>query len=286
MNVKIFSNYTLNKKSYFLISKIISPVISGAIYNNIPSLIDGDDTENHISDKYYLYGEFTALYWIWKNIDISHYGFCMADTYFIFNNNYKNNISKSFFNKKNVIKYELNNDNKINSLCLKHDIILSKPVHINNFSYCNKHINSVKDYYNSFIPKDIFNNFLLMLENNNFLFLRELNKYLNSKYYLGLKCFIFEKTIFNEMCQLIFNVADIFEKEYSNILEENKYPKLMFYICDIIYGSYIYHLKNSGVYKEIVTMNFQESRIHISLQERLKIYIKNCCNMFNKKTNR
>ena len=101
MNVKIFSNYTLNKKSYFLISKIISPVISGAIYNNIPSLLDGDDTENHISDKYYLYGEFTALYWIWKNIDISHYGFCMADTYFIFNNNYKNNISKTFFNKKN-----------------------------------------------------------------------------------------------------------------------------------------------------------------------------------------
>ena len=203
----------------------------------------------------------------------------MADTYFIFNNNYKNNISKSFFNKKNVIKYELNNDNKINSLCLKHDKILSKPVHINNF-------NSVKDYYNSFIPKDIFNNFLLMLENNNFLFLRELNKYLNSKYYLGLKCFIFEKTIFNEMCQLIFNVADIFEKEYSYIIEDNRYPKLMFYICDIIFGSYIYHLKNSGVYKEIITMNFQESRIHISLQERLKIYIKNCCNMFNKKTNR
>lgn len=273
MDVKIFSNYTLNKKSYFLISKTISPVISGAIYNNIPTLIDGDDTENHISDKYYLYGEFTALYWIWKNIDISHYGFCMADTYFIFNNNYKNNISKLFFNKKNVVKYQLNNDDNIKSLCQKYKIILPKAVHIDKLNGYNKQITSIGEYYKSFIPKDIFNNFLLILENNNFLLLRELYTYLNSKYYLGLNCFIFEKTIFNEMCQLIFNTADIFEKEYGYILEDNIYPKLMFYICDIIYGSYIYYVINNKEYKEIITIYFKETRRNIPLWEKLKLYI-------------
>lgn len=248
------------------------------LYTIIYPLIDGNDTDNHISEKYYLYGEFTALYWIWKNVNISHYGFYMADTYFILNDKYNKNISKPFFSKKNVIKYELNNDNKLNSLCQQYKIILPKQVHIRTLKACNENINSIKDHYNNYIPQEIFNDFILTLEKNNFPFIKELKEYLNSKYYLGLNCFVIEKNIFNEMCKVIFNTAEILEKKYNDILKDNKYPKLMFYICDILYGTYIYHLKNINIYKEIMTVYFKETRKHIPLFEKLKKYIVNCIN--------
>jgi len=79
-------------------SKVFSPIHAGKKINDGSIGFPGDDTGDSISELNKLFGELTAMYWVWKNYAPSEFvGFCHYRRYPIFNLYYDNtNYMDSF----------------------------------------------------------------------------------------------------------------------------------------------------------------------------------------------
>lgn len=282
MNVKICVSQRLDIDSYIVSSDIITPVLCGAVYDKQKSKnMQGDNQGENISEKRINLGEFTVEYWMWKNIQADYYGLCHYRRYFSFSNaegyrNGDNHIFELFLDNRAVKKYMMNNDEKIKSLCSEYKIIIPEPTDVTKVPIYDKQINTVKDLwaykYGKDMPQDMIDIFLSSLKNMQFPLYNEAVEYLSTKYHIGYNCFIVSKEIFNEMCELIFNTFYVLENEYKNMDELKKYPRTLGYLCEIIFGIYMYKAKNNVKYKEIPLIFFGETRKNISFKDKFKVY--------------
>ena len=282
MNVKICVSHRLNIDSYVVSSEIITPVLCGAVYDKEHiKKMQGDNQGNNISEKRINLGEFTVEYWMWKNIKADYYGLCHYRRYFSFSNaigyrNGDNHIFELFLNSRAVRKYMINNDEKIKSLCKDYEIIIPEPTDVTNVPIYDAEIKTVKNISAYKYGKDMNYNmidiFLSTLKHMNFPLYNEAVEYLSTKYHIGYNCFIVSKEIFNEMCELIFNTLSVLENEYKDMDDLKKYPRTLGYLCEIMFGIYMYNAKRNKKYKEIPLIFFGETRKHVSFKEKFKIY--------------
>ena len=282
MNVKICVSHRLDIDSYVVSSNIITPVLCGAVYDKTNSKsMQGDNQGENISSKRLELGEFTVEYWMWKNIKADYYGLCHYRRYFSFSNvagnrNGDNHIFELFLDNRVVKKYMMNNDEKIKSLCREYEIIIPEPTDVTNVPIFDAEIKTVKNLweykYGKDMPNNMIDTFLSTLKNMNFPLYNEAVEYLSTKYHIGYNCFIVSKEIFNEMCELIFNTLSVLENEYKNMDNLNEYPRTLGYLCEIIFGIYMYNAKRNKKYKEIPLIFFGETRKNISFKEKYKVY--------------
>ena len=61
---------------------LYSPLMSGNALSNNKSLMQGDDSDNNISDRNKYYSELTGIYWIWKNMQHEITGTCHYRRFF------------------------------------------------------------------------------------------------------------------------------------------------------------------------------------------------------------
>ena len=170
----------------------------------------------------------------------------------------------------------MNNDEKIKSLCREYEIIIPEPTDVTNVPIFDAEIKTVKNLweykYGKDMPNNMIDTFLSTLKHMNFPLYNEAVEYLSTKYHIGYNCFIVSKEIFNEMCELIFNTLSVLENEYKNMDNLNEYPRTLGYLCEIIFGIYMYNAKRNKKYKEIPLIFFGETRKNISFKEKYKVY--------------
>lgn len=282
MDVKICVSHRLDIDSYQVSSEIITPVLCGAVYDKTNSKnMQGDNQGENISSKRLELGEFTVEYWMWKNIKADYYGLCHYRRYFSFSNvagyrNGDNHIFELFLDNRVVKKYMMNNDEKIKSLCREYEIIIPEPTDVTKVPIHDAEIKTVKNIweykYGKDMPYNMIDIFLSTLKKINFPLYDEAVEYLSTKYHIGYNCFIVSKEIFNEMCELVFNTFSVLESEYKNMDNLNEYPCTLGYLCEIIFGIYMYNSKKHIKYKELPLIFFGETRKNIPFKNKLKVY--------------
>ena len=86
---------------------IYTPIQAGrALSGNRLDMI-GDDTGENISHKNLTYGEFTAMYWIWKNARSDYIGYCHYRRYFCFKDSLLRRIISALVTRDNYFSYRL-----------------------------------------------------------------------------------------------------------------------------------------------------------------------------------
>lgn len=282
MEIKICVSHRLDIDSFVVSSDIITPVLCGALYDKEHKKdMQGDNWGENISGRRINLGEFTVEYWMWKNIKADYYGLCHYRRYFSFSNksgyrNGDNHIFELFLNSRAVKKYNMDDGNKIKSLCSRYEIIIPEPTDVTNVPIYDVEIKTVRDLwsytYGKVMPYDMIDIFLSTLKKMNFPLYDEAVEYLSTRYHIGYNCFIVSKEIFNEMCELIFSTLSVLENEYKDMEELTKYPRTLGYLCEIIFGIYIYKSKTNMKYKEIPLIFFGETSKNISFGHKFKIY--------------
>ncbi len=281
MNIKVYVSHRLDVESYIVSSDIITPCMCGAKYSDKPLKMQGDNHGDNISDKRLSLGEFTVEYYMWKNIKADYYGLCHYRRYFSFSNNagYRNgdnHIYELFLNKWTVDKYLIDSDTIIKTLCSKYEMIIPEPTDVQKVPIFDAEIKTVKDLWEYKYGKDLPNNmidvFINTLKNINFPLYDSAVEYFNTQYHIGYNCFIVCSDVFNEMCQIIFHTLSHLEKEYKNMNELSQYPRTLGYLCEIIFGIYIYNAKKYRTYKEQPLLFFEETRLNIPFSAKLKSY--------------
>lgn len=281
MEIKVCVSHRIDIDSFVVSSDIILPVLCGAVYANKALYMQCDNQGENISSKREYLGEFTVEYWMWKNVKADYYGLCHYRRYFSFSNvagyrNGDNHIYEKFLDNSAVKKYMINDDNKIKSLCSQYEIIIPEPTDTAKVSIPDAEIKTVKDLwvckYGKDMPFNMIDIFISSLKKMEFSFYDEALEYLETRYHIGYNCFIVSKKIFNEMCELIFNTLSVLEKEYKDMDELKKYPRTLGYLCEIIFGIYMYKSKKNLKYKELPLIFFCETRKNVSFKEKFKIY--------------
>ena len=89
MNINLFVT-SEGQKKIFPISNLQAVSVGNFKKVDVADNYPSDNTGDNIADRYYYYGNLTALYWIWKNraSDSEYIGFMNSQNIFIFNENF------------------------------------------------------------------------------------------------------------------------------------------------------------------------------------------------------
>lgn len=187
----------------------------------------GDNTEEHISDKNSNYCELTGLYWAWKNLNCEYIGLCHYRRYFTIKP-----LSQRLLNKNNKFDLILT-QSEIEDMLSRYDIIV--PTKRNYF------IETIRSHYqHAHHIKD----------------LDETKKIISEKYpeYLGsfeqimngttlhlFNMFIMKKADFNRYCEWLFDI--LFELEQRvDISDYDAYQSRIFgFISERLFNVWLLH---------------------------------------------
>jgi len=223
---------------------IYFPIQAGKSISKYNLKIQGDNTDDNISDKNATFSEFTAWYWVWKNskkifpsleyIGLSHYRRFFAlnkplEYYTLINRDYLPNME----NYDTLIKQKLE----------KNDIILVKPaifgISIKDFF---EHYHNASDYR---ILKEIVHKIYPEYDES-------FNYYFENNNKLSLYClFIAKYDLFNKYFEWLFPI--LFEAEkLIDVSNYNSYHKRSIaFLAERLLSLYVYHNKLKACYEPI-----------------------------------
>lgn len=278
--IKIFIPCT---KSIFLPqhSLVLSPIQVGSKFSEIKYNMLKDDTGDNISHQYYNYGDLTAQYWAWKNIELDYYGFCPSRQFFIFSS--KSFEATSFgdvvFEKLDeetlqLLGYEEDNIEKIIS---QFDFICASPV---------IGTSSVYDFFKN-SPMNNINDLDLAIKIIEYKFpelLAVAKNYLNGKKFYFTNIFIMKKDIYFCYSTWLFSFLDEFNQQSlknPSCPSINRGNPLFF---EILLGIYLEYLKS---FPENKFLDLQKTIFSSILgpTKLLPVFDQNSCALFLSSSN-
>ncbi|MEF9892077.1 MAG: glycosyltransferase [Anaerorhabdus sp.] len=181
--------------------------------------------------------EFFTQYYVWKNINLSSYGFMDSSKLISFSTekylvNDDGWIWFYFFDEECENKLMLN-DSKIRSIIDKTDFIIIEPV---NLKY-----NSVYDYYLKASPLHLMSDIDCLKKVVENLYPKDeylLDEYLKGKIYYSDPLFVASKKIFNEYCEWIFSIILRLEEELDLLIRSKEGLESIHDLCMILFGVY------------------------------------------------
>lgn len=215
----------------------------------------GDDSGDNISFKNREFCELTALYWVYKNYDLtnySHVGFMQYRRHFIFNESSfkstKNNFEEESFSIKRYPK--INNqyidtigltEERLQEYIKKYDCIIP---YAGNLSRAK--VDSIWLDYAQQIPGLHIDDLILLRE----IFaqihpseIKEFDFYLSQPNKLMYLMFILKKDIFFDYCRYLFNILFEVEKKLDVSLYTPNGRRTMGFLGEILYGYYFRKMK-------------------------------------------
>lgn len=253
-NIKIFVSHRNDIQSVIVKNSIYFPVICGAVYKKNFNDIQGDNVEENISLKKNRLSELTVQYWAWKNFSADYYGLCHYRRYLSFGDNKNSNrnsyqeVSEIAISEKSLKRHRLNSESYIRDYISNYDVLYGEGANVCRIKTLNGYPSTVRELWeahnNIYFDKECLSILLKKIKELYPQYYGSAIDYLNSNKHIGFNCFVMKKDLFNMLCEFQFSILEIME----NILDNNKYleksPRTLGYLGEILYGIYIYHLKN------------------------------------------
>lgn len=290
MECKICVSHRIDINSVVIKNNIFLPVYCGAIYkkNDLNKEILNDNVGENISEKRNSLGELTVQYWMWKNIKADYYGLCHYRRYFSLKScdgfrNEQNQIYLFTLSKDAVRKYGIDEEDRIKYYCNEYDVIISEGANVDDIT---TPVGKVKNIYELwvaydglFFDKKILDDFFSIIKLEYPKFYNTIERYFRSKLHYGYNCYIMKKIYFNELCEMQFKILNKMEAIKENAEIYKKYPRALGYVGEIIFGCFVYYLKEQNIrilYLPLVF--FENSKNIFSLK-----FLKDFCNYILKK---
>lgn len=205
-----------------------------------------DNTGDNISAGNKSYCELTAIYWMWKNLDLDYYGLWHYRRYMSFAENQglkTNDFGDVVFPDIEGALPQLNiTEDAIKEAVSNYDMILPQK---HSFEWVGKTIHQV--YNQEHFPKDL--DFCLDYIEKNYPDIAKFNSTLDR--YDGFFCnmFVLRKDIFNGYCEFLFDVLGEFEKN-TDLSDYSPYQlRVTGFLAERLTSIYFYYLLSLDKYK-------------------------------------
>lgn len=271
-NVKIFVSNRIGIKSYRIPNSIYIPVLCGAVYKDINSNynIQGDNVGVNISKKRNNFCEFTVEYWAWKNTVSDYIGLCHYHRYLSFaKKRYRTNLEgmviEFILSDTTIRKYSLIDEQLIEEFVSSYDVVVNESVNVCTLPTPHGRAKSVRDFWGKYtgvyFDVSLIDTLLQIIKIRYPQIYPSAINYLDGSQHRGYNCYVMKRNIYNEFCEFQFSI--LFELE-SNLDKKSlflkKFPRTLAYIGEILYGIYIYHIKNKGAnIKEVQLVYFEHT---------------------------
>lgn len=206
-----------------------------------------DNTGDNISEKNPFYCELTGLYWAWKNLDADYIGLA----------HYRRHFSKS--KKSNDIFENVLNDDEVNALVSKYDVIVPKKRHYYIESlyshYAHSHYASQLDETRKIIS-EMYPDYI-----------EDFDRVLKRSWGYMFNMMIMRKDLLNEYCTWVFNILFELEKRVNDgklkDCENLSFFQGRFYgrVSEVIFNVWIEHEKRKNPnlkVKEVKCINMEK----------------------------
>lgn len=223
LNVKICVCY--HKASPVFKNDCFLPIWVGKRISNEPAWSDevvGDDTMDNISHKNKSYCEFTAFYWMWKNLDADYYGLFHYRRFLNFNYPKVTDFRFYEFNEETIQKYGWNEEN-VKAFCSQYDIITSPSIPSFHPHLPGYKMTSYEQYALGHNSKDM--NIVMEIIKEKYPEMHQFCwRWLHSRDIFFCNLLIMKKEYFHQYCEWIFDI--LFEAEKRiDISGYNDYQK-------------------------------------------------------------
>ena len=268
--IKIF--VACHKPSVLPENSLFVPIQVGTALkkDRIPGMVYDNDGDN-ISDKNATYCELTAQYWAWKNVEADYYGLCHYRRFLCFENgdfkkNEREQIEAFAIDKHNIIKYALNNEDKMRSVIENNDAVVGPLQQVSELYTPRGNKRTALDHWlahdRALIKKDDLYKMLQILEDVNSEIGKSAREYLQGSEFLGFNCFILKKELFKELCEIEFETLSKLEKAIDLRNYNQQLKRIYGFMGEIICSSYIYHIeakrKNKVKHLPLVYFNYTD----------------------------
>ena len=269
-DIKIFVSHRIEFDSRTIDNPLFFNVRCGAVddvRDNHP--IQGDDTGDNISNRRISFGEFTVLYWAWKNIAAEYYGCLHYRRYFsfspvIYKNTTHNQIFDTFLDNRAIRRYHLTDVQRMHDLIEANDAIVNKTFHVRGYDAVSGPAETVYDRWVSWnlLDEPSLDLLLEIIKEMYPAYLRSAQEFLFGSYHRGNNCFIFTRELFVRYCEFVFSVLFELEKRLPETGNQELSPRTPSFLGEIMYGIFIHHLQKQGTYsiKELQLVFFIEPR--------------------------
>lgn len=264
-----------HKPSVLPKSNILVPVQVGAgIASKRLDNMYHDDEGDNISKKNPNYCELTAMYWGWKNVKADYYGLCHYRRFLCFHDdgqslNVRNQIEAEAITEYNLKRFGLENDDEMRAIIEKHDIVCGMLQDVRklytprgNKATAMEHWTA---HHRALIMNDDLKKMLQILDEVSPNVGKEAKEYLSGHYFLGFNCFVMKKSLFDDMCQIVFSVLERLEQRVDMSHYNQQISRIYGFMAEIIISSYISYIEKNKQYSvkhvPLVYFNYTDSLI-------------------------
>ena len=232
--------------------------VGAALAKNRLDGVEYDNSGDNISEKNPAYCELTAQYWLWKNVEADYYGLCHYRRFLCFKDtgserDLRNQITASVLNENNMHRFGLDDEKKMRSIIEENDAVIGEEQYV---PYLYTPHGNQKTAYEHWVAHDR----ALIMKKDLDLMLKILTEvspkigkaareYLGTKNFLGFNCFILKKELFDELCEIEFEVLKRLEKQVDTSTYCQQLSRIYGFMGEIISSSYFYYLSQSHKYK-------------------------------------
>lgn len=253
VNMQIFVSHRIDLDAELIDNPLYVPVRCGAVYDrreNISML--GDDTGDNISEKRLSFCEFTVQYWAWKNVNADYYGLCHYRRYLSFARrrfsrvNAHNMIEVPLLTRRTKARYGLLDAEAMRREIGRYDMIVSEPGLVERIpTYTGEQVHTVRQLWEAhegvLLEKHSIDILLKLIKDIKPEYVQIAKAYFNGNKHIGYNCFIMKKSLFDQLCEFEFPILFQLEQILSEKITK-KYPRIIGYIGEMLYGIFVYNL--------------------------------------------
>lgn len=216
----------------------------------------GDNTGYNISELSEYIGDLSVQYWLWKNIKSSFYGVCGYNKYFSlsgkkFRENADGKVAGDALTAKSVSRFKLENKKALLKLTRKNEAVFphAVPLDASGYTFGGSVPRTVRDLFvksTQICDENAADMLISIIDELCPEYSAAAERYIGSTEYYPLGYFIMSAELFDKFCEFEFGVIRRFCEEYdlTTLLGSNR--NLPFYLSDILFGTFITWLKESG----------------------------------------
>lgn len=245
MNKSIYVAY--HKLDPVVKTETLKPIHVGKARTEVDLGFSGDDTGDNISLKNENFCELTALYWMWKNDDISRdVGLMHYRRVFDFAGEHDDHYQTEYFAERNKLfdlnVYNVQVEKFLETEYKNYDIVASKPHRMPmtvKENYDNEHYISDLELVGEIIAEKY-------PEYSDYF-----EAYINEHVLYMFNMFVTSKEIFNEYCEWLFDILFEAEKKIQpEVKLRNTYNARVYgFLSERLFGTYLTKIMKEGKYK-------------------------------------